>query len=383
MSEAELGPSDSNKETVRRNLPSWMSSKDKGKHVDVGIHEEVYEGKKPKKSTSQVKSHDGIGEVASNMGTLQFSKLLEGVVFVLSGFVNPERSVLRSQALSMGAVCRADWTSGCTLLVCAFPNTPKYRQVETDCGTIVSKEWILECYNQKKLVEIDSYLMHAGKPWRNMNCHLSNQDQENSQSRKPHKPVEKGLNSKPIVTAKSEGGASNAPKTYLSPSKVKDWAVDDLNKTMSWLESQDEKPEPSELKKIAAEGILTCLEDSMAALEENQDIQHVTEQWKFVPHVVKELAKLENMRIQTRSLSKEELCALAISCKDIYQKEFDKISNSPVKNKRQKTDEGGEEDSEKTEVMSDNAGFDSDETIEMGNEEVDLACKRLASKHCK
>jgi hypothetical protein len=23
-----------------------------------------------------------------------------------------------------------------------------------------------ECYSQRKLVEIDSYLMHAGKPWR-------------------------------------------------------------------------------------------------------------------------------------------------------------------------------------------------------------------------
>lgn len=24
----------------------------------------------------------------------------------------------------------------------------------------------MDCYNQKKLVEIDSYLMNAGKPWR-------------------------------------------------------------------------------------------------------------------------------------------------------------------------------------------------------------------------
>lgn len=63
----------------------------------------------------------------------------EGVVFVLSGFVNPERSTLRSQALEMGAEYQPDWNSNCTLLVCAFPNTPKFRQVEADCGTIVSK----------------------------------------------------------------------------------------------------------------------------------------------------------------------------------------------------------------------------------------------------
>ena len=60
-------------------------------------------------------------------------------MFVLSGFINPERSILRSQALEMGAEYQPDWNSDCTLLVCAFSNTPKFRQVEADCGTIVSK----------------------------------------------------------------------------------------------------------------------------------------------------------------------------------------------------------------------------------------------------
>lgn len=60
-------------------------------------------------------------------------------MFVLSGFVNPERGTLRSQALAMGAEYQADWNSRCTLLICAFPNTPKFRQVEADCGTIVAK----------------------------------------------------------------------------------------------------------------------------------------------------------------------------------------------------------------------------------------------------
>lgn len=58
---------------------------------------------------------------------------------MLSGFVNPERSTLRSKALEMGAVYKPDWTSDCTLLICAFPNTPKFRQVEGENGTIVSK----------------------------------------------------------------------------------------------------------------------------------------------------------------------------------------------------------------------------------------------------
>ena len=31
-------------------------------------------------------------------------------------------------------------------------------------------EWLSECYNQKKLVDIEIYLMHAGKPiWRRSN----------------------------------------------------------------------------------------------------------------------------------------------------------------------------------------------------------------------
>lgn len=60
-------------------------------------------------------------------------------MFALSGFVNPERGVLRSQMLEMGAEYQPDWNSNCTLLVCAFASTPKFRQVKADGGTIISK----------------------------------------------------------------------------------------------------------------------------------------------------------------------------------------------------------------------------------------------------
>ncbi|XP_058074697.1 DNA-repair protein XRCC1 isoform X2 [Magnolia sinica] len=356
MSDTELGSGDD--KSGKQNLPSSMSSKEKGnssrgkKHVDADR-----------------------GEIASDTGGLDFLKLLEGVVVVLSGFVNPERGMLRSQVLEMGGEYRPDWTSDCTLLVCAFPNTPKFRQVEADCGTIVSKEWISECYNQKKLVAIESYLMHAGKPWRKDKS--SNADQENSRPQKPHKQVEKRPHQKLIASAKPESGASNAIKMHLSPSKVKVWAIDDLSKTISWLESQEEKPEPSELKKIAAEGIIICLEDAIAALKENQDIHRVTEQWRFVPRVVEELARLEDARSSSGSLSKEELSEQAITCKRVYQMEYDNIDASPVK-KKPETDEDNDK---KKGIMSDDAGFDSDETIVMTEEEIDVACKDLASKH--
>lgn len=38
-----------------------------------------------------------------------------------------------------------------------------------------------------------------------------------------------------------QGEASNPARVYLSPSKVKEWAIDDLNKTILWLDSQEEK----------------------------------------------------------------------------------------------------------------------------------------------
>ncbi|XP_058074698.1 DNA-repair protein XRCC1 isoform X3 [Magnolia sinica] len=330
MSDTELGSGDD--KSGKQNLPSSMSSKEKGnssrgkKHVDADR-----------------------GEIASDTGGLDFLKLLEGVVVVLSGFVNPERGMLRSQVLEMGGEYRPDWTSDCTLLVCAFPNTPKFRQVEADCGTIVSKEWISECYNQKKLVAIESYLMHAGKPWRkDKSSNAGIRDQENSRPQKPHKQVEKRPHQKLIASAKPESGASNAIKMHLSPSKVKVWAIDDLSKTISWLESQEEK-----------------------------DIHRVTEQWRFVPRVVEELARLEDARSSSGSLSKEELSEQAITCKRVYQMEYDNIDASPVK-KKPETDEDNDK---KKGIMSDDAGFDSDETIVMTEEEIDVACKDLASKH--
>jgi DNA-repair protein XRCC1 len=52
-------------------------------------------------------------------------------------------------ALDMGAKYRQDWGTGCTHLVCAFKNTPKYRDVKGS-GKIVSKNWIPKCHKEKK-----------------------------------------------------------------------------------------------------------------------------------------------------------------------------------------------------------------------------------------
>jgi len=46
-----------------------------------------------------------------------FHVLMKKVVFVLSGFENPERSSLRDKAIEMGAMYKPDWSKACTHLM--------------------------------------------------------------------------------------------------------------------------------------------------------------------------------------------------------------------------------------------------------------------------
>uniref|UniRef100_M1BD91 DNA-repair protein xrcc1 n=1 Tax=Solanum tuberosum TaxID=4113 RepID=M1BD91_SOLTU len=146
------GSNDGDKNGRKRNLPSWMSSKPgssgsgQSKSNDEGETTETAEQGKGRRKTNHGKTLPDEAENEAHFSN--FSKLMEGVVFVLSGFVNPERGTLRSQALEMGAKYQPDWNSESTLLICAFSNTPKFRQVEADNGTIVSKVYLfLLLYN--------------------------------------------------------------------------------------------------------------------------------------------------------------------------------------------------------------------------------------------
>ncbi|KAL4583924.1 hypothetical protein LXL04_008510 [Taraxacum kok-saghyz] len=315
-----------------RNLPSWMSSR------DTDIKAESNKSSDDDKGKRQGKPHANQATTSSESspGANKSSKLLEGVVFVLSGFVNPERSTLRSQALEMGAKYEADWNNNCTLLVCAFPNTPKFRQVEADNGTIISKDWITECYNKKQLIGIEPYLLHAGKPWR----HQSSSSSKNKKQ-----------------TAKNE----------FSTSEVKKWAIDDMEMTISWLDSQDEKPDPSEIKKIAAEGILTCLQDALDSLKQGHGLEKIMEEWGFVPRVIEELNKLD-----TGGTSKKDIYHQAIVCKKIYDFEVANLEDDNNKKKRAKIEKG---------VKAENpeSGYDSDDTIEMTEDEVREAFNNIVN----
>jgi hypothetical protein len=47
-----------------------------------------------------------------------------------------------------------------------IPIPPTFRANKTGYGLAFSQDWIFESYKQKKLVDIEPFLMHAGKPWR-------------------------------------------------------------------------------------------------------------------------------------------------------------------------------------------------------------------------
>ncbi|XP_057458826.1 DNA-repair protein XRCC1 [Lotus japonicus] len=375
----------------KRNLPSWLgtsggnedeSSANKPTLDDDGEKSSGTGSVTHKKSKVQTEKGSGGKSSASGLESKSFNNLMEGVVFVLSGFVNPERGMLRSRAMEMGAEYKPDWNSECTLLICAFPNTPKFRQVEADCGTIVSKDWILECYTQKKLVEIESYLMHAGKPWRKGGRSQEvKEEPKPSVSKKPAKHVERELPSKETASIKSKGKGTNQARKCFEPSEVKKWAVDDLNKTIQWLESQEDKPDPSETTKIAAEGILTCLQDVICSLEEKKDIRKGTEDWKFLPRVVEELAKLDVVGNNSASMSKEDLHRQALDCKRIYEVELNRSDHEWTKNSK-KTEEQTSKTGRTNAMSSGGMEYDSDETIEMTEQEIDLAYKTLSSNIC-
>ncbi|KAL0319206.1 UNVERIFIED_CONTAM: DNA-repair protein XRCC1 [Sesamum angustifolium] len=356
----------------KRNLPSWMSSReeendDGEKSKQPRPHGKSNKDHKAFHVESKVEENSASGSATSS-GASDFSKLMEGVVFVLSGFVNPERGVLRSQMLEMGAEYQPDWTPNCTLLVCAFANTPKFRQVKADGGTVISKDWISECYNQRKLVDIETYLLHAGKPWRKQSIsHEAREDIKQSTSSNSLKQEEKVHPKKTTSSSKMKG--------CFSPAKVKKWAVEDLKRTISWLENQDEKPEPSEIKKIASEGILTCLQDAIDALKQGQGIQQITEQWAYLPRVVEQLAQLDGTALP----SKDDLCKEAMVCKQIYELEFLNLEHVDiVDNERPQTHRSKKVGNTKENVAGDDTSYDSDATVEMTEEEINQAYNTIA-----
>ena len=83
---------------------------------------------------------------------MEFGKIMDGVVFAISGYVNPERARIRDAAVKMGAKYERDINTNVTHLICAVPNTPKYNQF-IGRGKIMKKEWIFLQSETKKVRE--------------------------------------------------------------------------------------------------------------------------------------------------------------------------------------------------------------------------------------
>ncbi|KAF8563409.1 hypothetical protein P879_10295 [Paragonimus westermani] len=81
---------------------------------------------------------------------------LSDVIFSLSGYQNPLRNELRKKALNLGATYRQNWSTDCTHLVCAFPNTPKFKEAKNK-SIIVSDKWIEQCHLTKSKVNWRPY----------------------------------------------------------------------------------------------------------------------------------------------------------------------------------------------------------------------------------
>lgn len=99
-----------NRASDPKNIPNKASN--------VGTSNEASNTKStPKRTRNLAVPLKASSSSKKTMKTKPFNKLMEGVVFVLSGYQNPLRSQLRDRLQSMGAKYKADWAKGCTHLM--------------------------------------------------------------------------------------------------------------------------------------------------------------------------------------------------------------------------------------------------------------------------
>ncbi|XP_016983444.1 DNA repair protein XRCC1 [Drosophila rhopaloa] len=146
------------------------SSKHENGDLDTSKHQNTWKGKDSPRPSAQ-KRHSSPTASAATPAKKQkvkdapiqyrpFNQLLQGVYLVISGIQNPDRADLRSKATALGAKYKADWEPGCTHLICAFKNTPKYNQVKGK-GKIVTRSWIDKCFELKKYLPWRRYALNT------------------------------------------------------------------------------------------------------------------------------------------------------------------------------------------------------------------------------
>ncbi|CAL8261937.1 unnamed protein product [Boreogadus saida] len=220
-----------------------------------------------KASTQKVDSRrrEG-GSRPSGSDPVPLNRVLEGVVFVLSGFQNPFRAELRDKALALGAKYRPDWASDTTHLICAFANTPKYSQVKSAGGLIVRKEWVLDCHKRKCSISYKRYLMDGAEDSSGSEMEEPGKDSEDEQEtrRTPQKPVRQATPRKSIKIEEDEYGAS----TDIEEGAQDGDSAMDTEDELQRVES--DKPKAGE-KKIKTEDPYGGSTDENTDAEEEQD----------------------------------------------------------------------------------------------------------------
>jgi DNA-repair protein XRCC1 len=120
--------------------------------------------------------------------------------------------------------------------------------------------------------------------------------------------------------------------------------------------------------------------DCVCLVNFNQDIGQGTEDWKFLPRVVEELAKLDAVGNHKASISKEDIHKQALECKRIYEDELDRLDHESTKNSKINEEQNSKKGRTNAASSSSAVDYDSDDTIEMTEQEIDLAYKSLSSK---
>ncbi|XP_030014504.1 DNA repair protein XRCC1 isoform X1 [Sphaeramia orbicularis] len=204
---------------------------------------------------------------SENAQQVPFNRIMEGVVFVLSGFQNPFRGELREKALDMGAKYRPDWTPDSTHLICAFANTPKYSQVKAAGGIIVRKEWVMDCHKRKQKISYKRYLMDGAESSSESEMEVDDQSEEETNTKTPQKQQRQ-------VTPKKTPDKRNESDEYAGSTDVDEPGDDDDSAVDTEDELQRVENENQQKKASAAKKAVKEEEDPYGgSTDENTDAE--------------------------------------------------------------------------------------------------------------
>ncbi|XP_024123935.1 DNA repair protein XRCC1 isoform X2 [Oryzias melastigma] len=195
-----------------------------------------------------------------------FNKIMEGVVFVLSGFQNPFRGELREKALEMGAKYKPDWTPDSTHLICAFANTPKYSQVKSAGGLIVRKEWVLDCHKRKQKISYKRYLMDGDESSSESEMEVDEDSEEEVKTKTPPKQERQ-------VTPKKTPAKRDEEEEYAGSTDVEEPGAEDDESGVDTEDELQRVENESRRKKAAAETAVNEEDPYGGSTDENTDVE--------------------------------------------------------------------------------------------------------------